>query len=105
MFVYAAFCPFPAQIANIYFDAGLQCGDRCYVGLPFVLKCKYPPRPAPPPVPPRALVCTLSMSSVSVAEARTYAAAMQEDIWDSDVDLHQKLLKRWRELKERSGIQ
>lgn len=28
------------QIANIYFDAGTQCGDHCYVGLPFVLKCK-----------------------------------------------------------------
>lgn len=28
------------QIANIYFDASLQCGDHCYVGLPFVLKCK-----------------------------------------------------------------
>jgi len=27
------------QIANIYFDASLQCGDHCYVGLPFVLKC------------------------------------------------------------------
>ena len=29
------------QVANIYFDAGLQCGDHCYVGLPFVLKCKF----------------------------------------------------------------
>lgn len=28
------------QVANIYFDASLQCGDHCYVGLPFVLKCK-----------------------------------------------------------------
>lgn len=27
-------------MANIYFDASLQCGDHCYVGLPFVLKCK-----------------------------------------------------------------
>lgn len=30
----------PSQVANIYFDASLQCGDHCYVGLPFVLKCK-----------------------------------------------------------------
>lgn len=29
------------QVANIYFDASLQCGDHCYVGLPFVLKCKF----------------------------------------------------------------
>lgn len=28
------------QIANIYFDPGLQCGDHCYVGLPFLSKCK-----------------------------------------------------------------
>ncbi|XP_030646920.1 transmembrane protein 131 [Chanos chanos] len=64
------------KIANIYFDASLQCGDHCYVGLPFVLK----------------------------SEARPHGLAMQEDIWDADVDLHQKLLKRWRELKERSGL-
>lgn len=31
---------FFSQVANIYFDASLQCGDHCYVGLPFVLKCK-----------------------------------------------------------------
>ncbi|XP_062853334.1 transmembrane protein 131 [Trichomycterus rosablanca] len=66
-----------SKIANIYFDAGLQCGDHCYVGLPFVLK----------------------------SDARPYSPAMQEDIWDSDVDLHQKLLKRWRELKEQSGLE
>lgn len=30
----------PFQVANVYFDASLQCGDHCYVGLPFVLKCK-----------------------------------------------------------------
>lgn len=28
------------QIANIYFDPSLQCGDHCYVGLPFLSKCK-----------------------------------------------------------------
>ncbi|KAJ1078096.1 hypothetical protein K5549_011423 [Capra hircus] len=29
----------PIEIANIYFDPGLQCGDHCYVGLPFLSKC------------------------------------------------------------------
>ncbi|KAI4891999.1 hypothetical protein NFI96_034213 [Prochilodus magdalenae] len=66
-----------SKIANIYFDASLQCGDQCYVGLPFVLK----------------------------SEARPHSLAMQEDIWDADVDLHQRLLKRWRELKEQSGLE
>ncbi|XP_038856384.1 transmembrane protein 131 [Salvelinus namaycush] len=64
-----------SKVAHIYFDAGLQCGDRCYVGLPFVLK----------------------------SEARPHGLVLQEDIWDADVDLHQKLLRRWRELKDRSG--
>ncbi|XP_062306395.1 transmembrane protein 131 isoform X1 [Osmerus eperlanus] len=64
-----------SKVANIYFDASLQCGDHCYVGLPFVLK----------------------------SEARPHGLALQEDIWDADVDLHQKLLRRWKELKERSG--
>ncbi|KAL6458179.1 hypothetical protein MHYP_G00334090 [Metynnis hypsauchen] len=66
-----------SKIANIYFDASLQCGDHCYVGLPFVLK----------------------------SESRPHSLAMQEDIWDADVDLHQRLLKRWRELKEQSGLE
>ena len=39
----------------------------------------------------------------SPAEARPHGLALQEDIWDADVDLHQKLLRRWRELKERSS--
>ncbi|XP_011472726.1 transmembrane protein 131 isoform X1 [Oryzias latipes] len=64
-----------SKVANIYFDAGLQCGDHCYVGLPFVLK----------------------------SDLKPHGLALQEDIWDADVDLHQKLLKRWKELKERSG--
>ncbi|XP_061636104.1 transmembrane protein 131 [Phyllopteryx taeniolatus] len=64
-----------SKIANIYFDASLQCGDHCYVGLPFVLK----------------------------SESKPHGMALQEDIWDADVDLHQKLLRRWKELKERSG--
>ena len=37
------------------------------------------------------------------AEARPHGLALQEDIWDADVDLHQKLLRRWKELKERSS--
>lgn len=64
-----------SKVANIYFDASLQCGDHCYVGLPFVLK----------------------------SEARPHGLALLEDIWDADVDLHQKLLRRWRGLKEQSG--
>ncbi|XP_024134590.1 transmembrane protein 131 isoform X1 [Oryzias melastigma] len=64
-----------SKVANIYFDASLQCGDHCYVGLPFVLK----------------------------SDSKPHGLALQEDIWDADVDLHQKLLKRWKELKERSG--
>lgn len=38
----------------------------------------------------------------STAEAKPHGLALQEDIWDADVDLHQKLLRRWKELKERS---
>ncbi|XP_037325757.2 transmembrane protein 131 isoform X2 [Pungitius pungitius] len=64
-----------SKVANIYFDASLQCGDHCYVGLPFVLK----------------------------SESKPHGLALQEDIWDADVDLHEKLLRRWKELKERSG--
>ncbi|XP_043984780.1 transmembrane protein 131 isoform X1 [Gambusia affinis] len=64
-----------SKVANIYFDASLQCGDHCYVGLPFVLK----------------------------SESKPHGLVLQEDIWDTDVDLHQKLLKRWKEIKERSG--
>ncbi|XP_072295624.1 transmembrane protein 131 isoform X2 [Eucyclogobius newberryi] len=63
------------KVANIYFDASLQCGDHCYVGLPFVLK----------------------------SESKPHGLALQEDIWDADVDLHQKLLRRWKELKESMG--
>lgn len=64
-----------SKVANIYFDAGLQCGDHCYVGLPFVLK----------------------------SESKPHGLALQEDIWDADVDLHQKLLRRWKELNHISG--
>uniref|UniRef100_A0A8C7G601 Transmembrane protein 131 n=1 Tax=Oncorhynchus kisutch TaxID=8019 RepID=A0A8C7G601_ONCKI len=61
-----------SKVANIYFDASLQCVDHCYVGLPF---------------------------------ARPHGLVLQEDIWDADIDLHQKLLRRWTELKDRSGHQ
>ncbi|XP_064166359.1 transmembrane protein 131 isoform X2 [Anguilla rostrata] len=64
-----------SKVANIYFDSSLQCGDHCYAGLPFILK----------------------------SEAKPHGLLMQEDMWDADVDLHQTLLRRWRELKESSG--
>lgn len=64
-----------SKVANIYFDASLQCGDHCYAGLPFVLK----------------------------SESKPHGLALQEDIWDADVDLHEKLLRRWKELNEHSG--
>lgn len=102
-------CLFPFihtfQVANIYFDASLQCGDHCYVGLPFVLKCKR--------------VFFLFFVTVACAshkhiflnckylspavESKPHGLALQEDIWDSDVDLHQKLLRRWKELREHTG--
>uniref|UniRef100_A0A3Q2Y0K3 Transmembrane protein 131 n=1 Tax=Hippocampus comes TaxID=109280 RepID=A0A3Q2Y0K3_HIPCM len=36
-------------------------------------------------------------------ESKPHGMVLQEDIWDSDVDLHQKLLRRWNELKVLSG--
>ncbi|XP_067150444.1 LOW QUALITY PROTEIN: transmembrane protein 131 [Apteryx mantelli] len=65
-----------SKIANIYFDPGLQCGDHCYVGLPFLSK---------------------SESKVQ------HNLAMQEDAWDSDWDLHENLFKGWMEIKENSS--
>uniref|UniRef100_A0A8B9F478 Transmembrane protein 131 n=1 Tax=Amazona collaria TaxID=241587 RepID=A0A8B9F478_9PSIT len=65
-----------SKIANIYFDPGLQCGDHCYVGLPFLSK------------------------SESKAQ---HSIAMQEDAWDSDWDLHENLFKEWTEIKENSS--
>uniref|UniRef100_A0A8C5C2I5 Transmembrane protein 131 n=1 Tax=Gadus morhua TaxID=8049 RepID=A0A8C5C2I5_GADMO len=64
-----------SKVAKIYFDASLQCGDYCYVGLPFILKCESTPGPG---------------------------LALQEDMWDADVDLYQMLNKRWKALKESS---
>ncbi|KAG7268925.1 hypothetical protein CRUP_002921, partial [Coryphaenoides rupestris] len=61
-------------VAKIYFDASLQCGDYCYVGLPFILK----------------------------SEAPGPGVVMQEDMWAADVDLYQMLNKRWKQLKESS---
>ncbi|XP_072118848.1 transmembrane protein 131 isoform X1 [Mobula birostris] len=65
-----------SKIANIYFDAGLQCGDYCYVGLPFLSKSE------------------LRMQ---------HSLAMQDDAWDTDWDLYKNLYKKWAELKETSG--
>uniref|UniRef100_A0A8I3WCJ1 Transmembrane protein 131 n=1 Tax=Callithrix jacchus TaxID=9483 RepID=A0A8I3WCJ1_CALJA len=65
-----------SKIANIYFDPGLQCGDHCYVGLPFLSKSEPKVQPG---------------------------VAMQEDIWDADWDLHQSLFKSWTGIKENSG--
>uniref|UniRef100_A0A4W5LYI2 Transmembrane protein 131 n=1 Tax=Hucho hucho TaxID=62062 RepID=A0A4W5LYI2_9TELE len=64
-----------SKVAKIYFDASLQCGDHCYVGVPFVLK----------------------------SESRPPGLSMQEDMWDADVDLYQMLRRRWKALKESSG--
>ncbi|NWI99611.1 TM131 protein, partial [Crypturellus undulatus] len=65
-----------SKIANIYFDPGLQCGDYCYVGLPFLSK---------------------SESKIQ------HNLAMQEDTWDSDWDLHENLYRGWMEIKENSS--
>ncbi|XP_057352941.1 transmembrane protein 131 isoform X2 [Manis pentadactyla] len=65
-----------SKIANIYFDAGLQCGDHCYVGLPFLSKSEPKVQPG---------------------------VAMQEDSWDADWDLHQSLFKGWMGINENSG--
>ncbi|KAL1022070.1 hypothetical protein UPYG_G00021820 [Umbra pygmaea] len=64
-----------SKVAKIYFDASLRCGDHCYVGVPFVLK----------------------------SDNRVPGLSIQEDMWDSDVDLYQVLRQRWKELKESSG--
>ncbi|XP_036309799.1 transmembrane protein 131 isoform X2 [Pipistrellus kuhlii] len=65
-----------SKIANIYFDPGLQCGDHCYVGLPFLFKSEPKVQPG---------------------------VAMQEDTWDADWDLHQSLFRGWMGIKENSG--
>lgn len=46
---------------------------------------------------------SLSTVPYVTAESKPQGMVLQEDIWDADVDLHQKLLKRWKEIKERSG--
>ncbi|CAH2223362.1 transmembrane 131 isoform X1 [Pelobates cultripes] len=62
-----------SKIANIYFDAALNCGDHCYVGLPFLYK----------------------------NEARSqHHLAMQEDAWDLDWDIYENLYKKWSEVRE-----
>ncbi|XP_045139766.1 transmembrane protein 131 [Echinops telfairi] len=65
-----------SKIANVYFDPGLQCGDHCYVGLPFLSKSEPKIQPG---------------------------AAMQEDLWETDWDLHQSLFKGWMAIKENAG--
>ncbi|XP_066435321.1 transmembrane protein 131 isoform X2 [Eleutherodactylus coqui] len=66
-----------SKIANIYFDAALNCGDHCYVGLPFLSK----------------------------NEVKTqHHLAIQEDIWDSDWDNYENLYKKWSEIRENSNI-
>ncbi|XP_074848005.1 transmembrane protein 131 isoform X2 [Carettochelys insculpta] len=65
-----------SKIANIYFDPGLQCGNHCYVGLPF-----------------------LSKSEPKIQHSLT----MQEDAWDSDWDLHENLFRVWSGIRENSG--
>uniref|UniRef100_A0A6J0UZ79 Transmembrane protein 131 isoform X2 n=1 Tax=Pogona vitticeps TaxID=103695 RepID=A0A6J0UZ79_9SAUR len=65
-----------SKVANIYFDPGLQCGNHCYVGLPFLSK---------------------SESKLQ------HSISMQEDAWDSDWDLHDNLFKEWIGIKDHSG--
>ncbi|XP_063161071.1 transmembrane protein 131 isoform X2 [Candoia aspera] len=67
-----------SKIANIYFDPGLQCGNHCYVGLPFLSK---------------------SESKVQ------HSISMQEDAWDSDWDLHDNLFREWTGIRDYSGNQ
>uniref|UniRef100_A0A4W3KCM6 Transmembrane protein 131 n=1 Tax=Callorhinchus milii TaxID=7868 RepID=A0A4W3KCM6_CALMI len=65
-----------SKIANIYFDAGLQCGDYCYVGLPFLSKLEL---------------------------RLQHSLTMQDDVWGSDLDLYKNLYEKWTKLKENSG--
>ncbi|XP_025034431.2 transmembrane protein 131 isoform X5 [Pelodiscus sinensis] len=64
-----------SKIANIYFDPGLQCGNHCYAGLPFLFK-----------------------SEPKIQHSLT----MQEDAWDSDWDLHENLFRMWAGISENS---
>lgn len=66
-----------SKIANIYFDAALNCNDHCYVGLPFLSK----------------------------SELKTqHHIAMQEDVWDPDWDSYEYLYKKWSDIHENSNI-
>ncbi|XP_062982361.1 transmembrane protein 131 [Elgaria multicarinata webbii] len=67
-----------SKIANIYFDPGLQCGNHCYVGLPFLSK---------------------SESKLQ------HSVSMQEDAWDSDWDLHDNLFREWIGIRDHSSNQ
>ncbi|XP_043928104.1 transmembrane protein 131 isoform X2 [Protopterus annectens] len=66
-----------SKIANIYFDASLQCNDHCYVGLPFLSKSE---------------------------SKMQHSLAMQEDVWDSDWDVHEQLYKKWTEVEKTGHI-
>lgn len=66
-----------SKIANIYFDAALNCGDHCYVGLPFLSKSEL---------------------------KNQHLLAMQEDVWDSDWDSYEHLYKKWSDIHENSYI-
>ncbi|XP_044144413.1 transmembrane protein 131 isoform X2 [Bufo gargarizans] len=66
-----------SKIANIYFDAALNCGDHCYVGLPFLSK----------------------------NEVKTqHHLAMQEDVWESDWENYEHFYKKWSEIHDNSNI-
>ncbi|XP_077199567.1 transmembrane protein 131 [Paroedura picta] len=65
-----------SKIANVYFDPGLQCGNHCYIGLPFLSK---------------------SESKLQ------HSMSMQEDAWDSDWDLHESLFREWIGIRDRAG--
>ncbi|KAM4699945.1 transmembrane protein 131 isoform 2-T2 [Discoglossus pictus] len=65
-----------SKIANVYFDASLHCGDHCYVGVPFLSKSEL---------------------------KNQHHLAMQEDMWDSDWDIHDALYKRWSDIQDNSG--
>lgn len=60
-----------SKIANLYFDAALNCGDHCYAGLPF-----------------------LSKNDLKTQ----HHFAMQEDIWDCDWEHFETLYKKWSEI-------
>ncbi|XP_051782826.1 transmembrane protein 131 [Erpetoichthys calabaricus] len=61
-----------SKVGNLYFDPGLRCSDHCYVGLPFLFK----------------------------SDSKTHGLSMQEDLWETDLDLHVAFYRKWKELKD-----